>query len=107
MTSSARASSDGGIVRLRVFAVLTGDLFIYQKRELIADLILQKRLVAVTPYRDLTKLGALMSYGVDYADIYHKAANYVDKIFKGADPADLSFEQPTKFDFVINALSHN
>ena len=79
-----------------------GDQFIFLKRELIADLMLQKRLAAVTPYREMTKLGALMSYGVNFADIYHKAASYVDKILKGANPADLPFEQPTKFDLVIN-----
>jgi putative ABC transport system substrate-binding protein len=82
--------------------LVLGDEFIYLKRELIVDLMLQKRLAAVTPYRDMTKLGALMSYGVDFADIYHKAASYVDKILKGANPADLPFEQPTKFDLVIN-----
>ena len=82
--------------------LVLGDEFIYLKRELIVDLMLQKRLAAVTPYRDMTKLGALMSYGVDFADIYHKAASYVDRILKGANPADLPFEQPTKFDLVIN-----
>ena len=69
---------------------------------MIADLMLQKHVVAVTPYTEMTKLGALMSYGVNFADIYHKAASYVDKILKGANPADLPFEQPTKFDLVIN-----
>jgi putative ABC transport system substrate-binding protein len=64
--------------------------------------MLQKRLVAVTPFREMTKLGALMSYGVNVADIYNRAASYVDRILEGANPADLPFEQPTKFDFVIN-----
>jgi len=78
-----------------------GDVFIYAKRELIADLILQKRL-AVTPYRDMTELGVLMSYGLDFTAVFRRAASYVDRIFKGANPADLPFEQPTKFELVIN-----
>jgi putative ABC transport system substrate-binding protein len=82
--------------------LVLGDQFIFLEREPIADLMLQKRLVAVTPFREMTKLGALMSYGVNVADIYHRAASYVDRILKGDNPADLPFEQPTKFDFVIN-----
>ena len=75
-------------------------MFVLRKQ--IAGLIIQKRLVAVTPYREVTELGALMSYGVDLADLFHRAAGYVDRVLKGANPANLPFEQPTKFEFVIN-----
>jgi putative ABC transport system substrate-binding protein len=90
----AEAQADGLLVM--------GDVLIYAKRELIADLILQKRLVAVTPYRDMTELGVLMSYGLDFTAVFRRAASYVDRILKGANPADLPFEQPTKFELVIN-----
>jgi ABC-type uncharacterized transport system substrate-binding protein len=98
----------GAVVEARVDGLLVlGDLFIFLRRTLIADFMLQKRLVAVTPYREMTELGALMSYGVDFADIYRKAASYLDRILKGANPADLPFEQPTKFVFVINLKTAN
>jgi len=65
-------------------------------------LTIQKRLIAVTQNREITELGALMSYGVDFADLFRRAASFVDKILKGTKPADLPFEQATKFEFVIN-----
>jgi putative ABC transport system substrate-binding protein len=71
-----------------------------QKR--IVDFALRSRLATVYVRREFVDDGGLMSYGADLADSYRRVAYYVDKILKGAKPADLPVEQPTKFEFVIN-----
>ena len=60
------------------------------------------RLPAIYFQKEFVDEGGLMSYGVDYTDLYRRAAVYVDKILKGAKPADLPVQQATKFEFVIN-----
>jgi putative tryptophan/tyrosine transport system substrate-binding protein len=81
--------------------VLASGFFNTQRRRLI-DLAAQNRLIAVWEHRDFADAGGLMSYGPNLVDMNRRAAKYIDKILRGAKPADLPIEQPTKFEFVIN-----
>ena len=74
----------------------------YAQRRLIVDFATSKRLPNVHAFRESVEDGGLISYGVNIADLFRRAAGYVDKILKGARPADLPIEQPTKFELVIN-----
>ena len=71
-------------------------------RKAIADLAIKNRLPTVWADSGLMDMGGLMSYGPNVADLFRRAATYVDKIIKGAKPADLPVEQPKKFEFIIN-----
>jgi putative ABC transport system substrate-binding protein len=68
----------------------------------IIALAARYRLPAVYPYRFFTAIGGLMSYGIDPADLFRRAASYVDRILKGAKPADFPVQNPSKFELVIN-----
>jgi putative tryptophan/tyrosine transport system substrate-binding protein len=90
-------------VKGRVGALITvtsGPLFVRQKR--IAELAIKNRLPSLYQGSSWVESGGLMSYSASDLDAYRRAATYVDKILKGAKPADLPIEQPTKFEFVIN-----
>jgi putative ABC transport system substrate-binding protein len=78
------------------------DLLGIQDRQRIVELAAKHHLPAVYQFREFVEAGGLMSYGPNLAERYHRAATYVDKILKGAKPADLPVEQPTKFELVIN-----
>jgi putative ABC transport system substrate-binding protein len=79
----------------------TGVPFLAQ-RKWIVELAGKHRLPAIYFQKEFVDEGGLMSYGADYVDLYRRAAGYVDKILKGAKPADLPVQQATKFEFVIN-----
>ena len=87
--------------RVEALLVVVGPLT-YLLREEIADVALKHQLPAMTNARQYAQAGLLMSYGPDVEDLYRQAATYVDKILRGASPADLPVEQPTKFELVLN-----
>lgn len=73
-----------------------------QNRRLIVDRAATHRLPAIYAFREFAEAGCLMTYGPNNADLYRRAANYVDRILKGAKPAELPVEQPTTFELIIN-----
>jgi putative ABC transport system substrate-binding protein len=91
----ARKASVGGVLELG------GPLLLVHQTALL-NLAAKNRLPAMWVRRGFVEAGGLMSYGVDTTDLIRRAATYVDKILKGAKPADLPVEQPTKFEFIIN-----
>jgi putative tryptophan/tyrosine transport system substrate-binding protein len=96
-----RAFSEMIRARAGALTMLPSNMFFNERRRLV-DLAAKNRLPAVYPWRDFVDAGGLMSYGLNVADLFRRAATYVDRILKGAKPGDLPIEQPTKFDLVIN-----
>lgn len=91
------------LTRTRAEAVVVlGDPLTITYRSQIVEFAAKSRLPTIHPFRESVEAGGLMAYGVDLLDMYRRAASYVDKILRGAKPADLPIEQPTKFEFVIN-----
>lgn len=97
----------------RVFAALEQDhridaLIVSEEAEHITyrvslvELVAKNRIPAIYPYREFVEVGGLMTYSIDLAAVYRRLANLVDKILKGASPADIPFYQQTKFELVIN-----
>jgi putative tryptophan/tyrosine transport system substrate-binding protein len=96
----------------RAFSAMTGNRadalivlpspLLFNERKNIVDLAMKHRLPSISMAREFAELGGLMAYGASLTDLQRRSATYVDKILKGAKPADLPVEQPTKFEFVIN-----
>ena len=87
----------------RVDALLIlGDTMLLTHRTRLADLAATSHLPSVSTGRDYVEAGGLLCYGPSVLDLWRRAATYVDKILKGAKPADLPVEQPTKFELAIN-----
>ena len=84
---------------------VTADTLVNNNRIRINTLALGARLPTMYGFRDMVEAGGLMSYGANYSDLFRRAGNYVDKILRGAKPADIPVEQPTKFDLVINVTT--
>ena len=82
--------------------VVLRDPFTVRQRALITDAAARSRLPAIYETGDYVEAGGLMFYGPDFADLFRRAAGFVDKILRGAQPANLPVEQPTKFQLVVN-----
>jgi len=80
--------------------IATRPLFAERKR--IVELSSKNRLPAIYVQKEFVDAGGLMSYGADFNDLYRRTAVYVDKILKGAKPADLAVQQATMFEFIVN-----
>ena len=87
--------------RVQGFVVLS-DGVLFNHRDQIAVMALRNRLPAASTQSEYAEAGFLLTYGVDFRDLFRRSAVFVDKILKGAKPADLPVEQPTKFDLVVN-----
>jgi putative tryptophan/tyrosine transport system substrate-binding protein len=74
----------------------------FRQRTQLADAAIRHRLPAIVPFRESAEDGVLMAYGASLPDMLRRAAEYIDKILKGARPGDLPMEQPTKFELIIN-----
>jgi putative ABC transport system substrate-binding protein len=82
--------------------IVTPDPLFGSQRSRIVEFAARRRLPSMYFYKEFVDGGGLMSYGPSFSDSYRRAATYVDRILKGATPADLPVEQPIKFEFIVN-----
>ena len=98
----ATAIDDAG--KRKTGALIVGiDTLTQSNQRLIIELAAKHRVPAIYPSREFVDAGGLISFGVNYPDLYRRAATFVDKIFKSAKPSDLPVEQPTKFELVATS----
>jgi len=97
--SARRQKADAIVVGIETLA--------QSNRKAIVDLALKHKLPTIYAGREFVEAGGLMSYGVSYPDLYYRAADYADRIFKGARPAEMAIERPAKFAFSINRRTAN
>jgi putative ABC transport system substrate-binding protein len=87
--------------RADAILIMNSPIFIAYRKQ-VTDVAAKNRLPAIYYSTEFVEDGGLMCYGVSFTDLYRRAAVYIDKILKGAKPADLPVEQPLKFEFIIN-----
>ena len=85
--------------------ITLNDAMFFSQRDRISELAASSGLPAIYPESEFVRAGGLMAYGPRLSDLFQRAASYVDRILKGARPADLPIEQPTKFELVFNLKS--
>jgi putative tryptophan/tyrosine transport system substrate-binding protein len=89
--------------RQKIGALVVGiDAVTQANQKVIIELAAKHRLPAIYPSREFVDVGGLITYGVNYPDLYRRAATFVDKILKGTKPSELPVEQPTKFEMIVN-----
>ena len=93
----ARAKRDGAQALITI-----ADPLVNTQQRQVLEFAAKNRLPAIYPGSEFVEAGGLMSYAPNYEDLWRRAADFVDKILKGAKPADIPVEQPTKFEFIIN-----
>ncbi len=98
-----QAASKG---RAGAVLVLQSPVFLSQRTQVV-ELAVKNRLPVTYPFSEFVPDGGFMFYGPSFTDLFRRAATYVDKILKGAKPADLPVEQPTKFEFLVNLKAAN
>jgi putative tryptophan/tyrosine transport system substrate-binding protein len=81
--------------------ILADRIFLHNRQRMM-DFATEHRLPSVNAYRELVEAGGLTSYGPSYEEMHRRAADYVDRILKGARPGDLPIEQPTRFTLIVN-----